>query len=399
MSQEPELEIRVLRNLSDISQKEWQGILPKDAGPFLQYPFLYLLEETGCVCAETGWKPAHLALYAKGGNELLGVMPLYLKTHSYGEYVFDWSWAEAYTQQGLSYYPKALSAIPFTPATGSRLLAHSSAHQAALVNGLLQLLTQLKLSSAHVLFPHIEDANWLRDSGFMQRDSVQFHWHNHNYANFDTFLATLTMKRRKNIKRERKQVHDAGITFRHIPGSQISEDEVLMFYRCYANTYRTHYSTPYLNQLFFQKWVEAMSDSLHFIMAIRDGQAIASVLLVIDQDGQKAYGRYWGCLEQHPCLHFETAFYQAIEFCIQEGIQVLEGGAQGEHKMARGFMPCTVSSYHYLVDQRFADAVDRFLERERMGIGQYLDELAEHSPLRQSSHGLEFGKNTKNALK
>ena len=240
MSQEPELEIRVLRNLSDISQKEWQGILPKDAGPFLQYPFLYLLEETGCVCAETGWKPAHLALYAKGGNELLGVMPLYLKTHSYGEYVFDWSWAEAYTQQGLSYYPKALSAIPFTPATGSRLLAHSSAHQAALVNGLLQLLTQLKLSSAHVLFPHIEDANWLRDSGFMQRDSVQFHWHNHNYANFDTFLATLTMKRRKNIKRERKQVHDAGITFRHIPGSQISEDEVLMFYRCYANTYRTH---------------------------------------------------------------------------------------------------------------------------------------------------------------
>jgi predicted N-acyltransferase len=172
-----------------------------------------------------------------------------------------------------------------------------------------------------------------------------------------------------------------------------------MFYRCYANTYQTHYSTPYLNQLFFQKWVQAMPDSLHFIMAIRDGQTIASALLVIDRDGHKAYGRYWGCLEQHPCLHFETAFYQAIEFCIKEHIQLLEGGAQGEHKMARGFMPSTVSSYHYLVDQRFADAVGRFLERERMGIGQYLDELAEHSPLRQSSHGLELGKNNENALK
>jgi predicted N-acyltransferase len=233
----------------------------------------------------------------------------------------------------------------------------------------------------------------------MRRESVQFHWHNQNYADFDQFLATLTMKRRKNIKRERKQVHDAGITFRHIPGSQISGDEVLMFYRCYANTYQTHYSTPYLNQLFFQKWVQAMPDSLHFIMAIRDGQTIASALLVIDRDGHKAYGRYWGCLEQHPCLHFETAFYQAIEFCIKEHIQLLEGGAQGEHKMARGFMPSTVSSYHYLVDQRFADAVGRFLERERMGIGQYLDELAEHSPLRQSSHGLELGKNNENALK
>lgn len=399
MSQVPELEIRVIRSLSSIAPSDWQRVLPKDAGPFLHYSFLSLLEETGCVCAETGWEPAHLALYAKGGNELLGAMPLYLKTHSYGEYVFDWSWAEAYAQQGLSYYPKALSAIPFTPATGSRLLARTANYQAALVSGLVQLLTQLKLSSAHVLFPQTEDARLLTEIGFMRRESVQFHWHNQNYADFDQFLATLTMKRRKNIKRERKQVHDAGITFRHIPGSQVSEDEVLMFYRCYANTYQTHYSTPYLNQLFFQKWVQAMPDSLHFIMAIRDGQTIASALLVIDRDGHKAYGRYWGCLEQHPCLHFETAFYQAIEFCIKEHIQLLEGGAQGEHKMARGFMPCTVSSYHYLVDQRFADAVGRFLERERMGICQYLDELAEHSPLRQGSHGLELGKNNENALK
>lgn len=399
MSKPPELEIRVIRSLQAISPTAWQQILPDHSGPFLQHAFLSLLEESGCVTPDTGWEPAHLGLYAKSSDVLLGIMPLYLKTHSYGEYVFDWSWAEAYTQNGLAYYPKALSAIPFTPATGQRLLAGTLEHQRALMNGLMQLLKQFNLSSAHVLFPEEEDSGLLAQVGFMRRESVQFHWHNHSYSDFDQFLAGLNMKRRKNIKRERKQVHDAGITFRHIPGSEIGEEDVLFFYRCYANTYRAHHSTPYLNQLFFQKWVKAMPDVLHLIIAQRDDQPIASALLVLDLDHQKAYGRYWGALEHHPCLHFETAFYQAIEYCIKEKIKVLEGGAQGEHKMARGFMPSTVCSYHYLTDQRFADAVGRFLEREQMGIGQYLDELAEHSPLRQDRHALELGENTENALK
>lgn len=398
MSQDPDLEIRVIHALSSIPAYEWNRILPGDAGPFLQHSFLMLLEQTACVCANTGWEPAHLALYSKD-DRLLGVTPLYLKTHSYGEYVFDWAWAEAYSQNGLAYYPKALSAIPFTPASGSRLLAQSVIHRQLLVQALLQFLDQLQLSSAHVLFPRAEDANLLSELGFMRRDSVQFHWHNRDYSNFDQFLASLTMKRRKNIRRERKQVHDAGITFRHIPGTEMSEEDILFFYRCYSNTYQAHYSTPYLNQLFFQQWAKAMPGSLHLIVAVRDEQPIASALLVVDQANQKAYGRYWGCLEQHPCLHFETAFYQAIEYCIASGIRVLEGGAQGEHKMARGFMPTTVSSYHYLRDHRFADAVKRFLERERMGIGQYLDELAEHSPLRQETYALELGENTQNALK
>jgi predicted N-acyltransferase len=392
-------EVRVLSQVTDVSQEAWASILPSYAGPFMQHSFLSLLEKTGCVSAETGWKPSHLALYEAGGETLLGALPLYLKTHSYGEYVFDWSWAEAYAQAGLPYFPKALSAIPFTPVTSSRLLARLPEHQEALITGLKQLVQELSLSSAHILFPIEGDAKLLSEAGFLNRESVQFHWHNNAYIDFESFLSTLTMKRRKNIKRERKQVQSTGITFEHLPGESLTEENILFFYRCYRNTYQNHYSTPYLNQLFFQEWAQQMPRNLHLIVAKRDGQAIASALLIVDHDQSKAYGRYWGCLEQHPCLHFETAFYQAIEYCIRERIQTLEGGAQGEHKMARGFMPTTVSSYHYLSDPRFQAAVARFLERERQGVGQYLDELAEHSPVRQGSYQSSFGRNELDALK
>ena len=392
-------EVRVLNQISDVPQAAWTSILPPSAGPFMQYSFLSLLEKTGCVSAETGWKPSHLALYDADGHTLLGALPLYLKTHSYGEYVFDWSWAEAYTQAGLPYFPKALGAIPFTPVTSSRLLARSTEHQEALIAGLKQLVGELSLSSAHILFPVEEEANLLGNAGFLKRESVQFHWHNQGYSDFEAFLSTLTMKRRKNIKRERKQVQGAGITFEHLPGELLTEEDVLFFYRCYRNTYQNHYSSPYLNQLFFQEWAQQMPNHLHLIVAKREGQAIACALLVIDRELSKAYGRYWGCVEQHPCLHFETAFYQAIDYCIREGIQTLEGGAQGEHKMARGFIPTSVSSYHHLSDPRFAAAVARFLARERQGIGQYLDELAEHSPLRQDSDSSSLGRIELDALK
>ncbi len=392
-------EVRVLNQILDVPRHAWDSILPPSAGPFMQHAFLSLLEKTGCVSEETGWKPSHLALYEAGKDKLLGALPLYLKSHSYGEYVFDWSWAEAYTQAGQPYFPKALSAIPFTPVASSRLLARSTEHQEALIAGLKQLVSELDLSSAHLLFPVEEEANLLSNAGFLKRESVQFHWHNHGYSDFESFLSTLTMKRRKNIKRERKQVQSAGIIFEHLPGELVTEEDVLFFYRCYRNTYQNHYSTPYLNQLFFQEWVQQMPQNLHLIVAKREGQAIASALLVIDRELSKAYGRYWGCVEQHPCLHFETAFYQAIEYCIRDGIKTLEGGAQGEHKMARGFMPTSVSSYHHLSDPRFAAAVARFLERERQGIGLYLDELAEHSPLRQDSDSSSLGRIELDALK
>lgn len=399
MSKQAKYEVRILNSISAITESAWNAILPKEAGPFLQYSFLSLLEKTGCVSIETGWQPSHLALYESGRSELLGILPLYLKTHSYGEYVFDWSWAQAYTQTGLPYFPKALSAIPFTPVACARLLSTSPEHKAALVSGLQQIIKECNLSSGHVLFPNEEDATIFTQANFLKRESVQFHWHNQGYRDFDSFLQTLNMKRRKNIKRERKQTQDSGIYFQHIPGHAMREEDVLFFYRCYTNTYRAHHSTPYLNQLFFQEWVQRLPDSLHFIVALRGAETIASALLVIDRNQQKAYGRYWGCLEHHPCLHFETAFYQAIDFCIAEGIQTFEGGAQGEHKMARGFMPTTVCSYHYLSDPRFHDAVARFLERERLGIGQYLDELAEHNPLKQAKDLMQFSKTSLNALK
>lgn len=227
MSQQSNLEIRVVKSITAISENDWNRILPKDAGPFLQHAFLALLEETGCVSIDTGWEPSHLALYSTTDDELLGVMPLYLKTHSYGEYVFDWSWAEAYAMNGLNYYPKALSAIPFTPATGSRLLASSKEHQEYLINGLLQFLTQFNISSAHVLFPSSIDTQLLEQSKFLRREAIQFHWQNQQFDDFDQFLATLTMKRRKNIKRERQQVRDAGITFLQVPGEQMTEEQVL----------------------------------------------------------------------------------------------------------------------------------------------------------------------------
>jgi len=315
-------------------------------------------------------------------------MPLYLKRHSYGEYVFDWAWAEAYSQHGLQYYPKALCAIPFTPVQGGRLLAHSDEARAALVNGLKQLVMQNQLSSAHVLFPLKTGLDALVHQGFLLRKAVQFHWHNQEFINFEGFLNSLNMKKRKNIRRERRIVTESGITFSHLSGSAATIDDWHFFYRCYANTYFEHHSTPYLNEDFFMQWAKRMPENLHLIIAKRNQQAIAASLLVVDRKApiSTAYGRYWGCLESIPCLHFETAYYQAIEFCIKEKIQLFEGGAQGQHKMARGFLPTTVQSAHWLADERFLSAVDRFLERERQGIDQYIDELAEHSPLRQNEN-------------
>jgi predicted N-acyltransferase len=315
-------------------------------------------------------------------------MPLYLKRHSYGEFVFDWSWAQAYEQQGLNYYPKVLCAIPFTPVQGSRILcrADSSATeiQKVLITGLKSLLTDNDLSSAHILFPMPNEVAHLKEQGFLLRDSVQFHWHNQDFQNFEQFLSVLTMKRRKNIRREREQVEKEAITFRHVPGKDSSDLDWEFFFECYQNTYLEHHSSPYLSESFFKLWVKQMPENLHLILAERNGISIAASLLVVDQQSSKVYGRYWGALERIPYLHFETAYYQAIEYCIKEGIQTFEGGAQGEHKMARGFLPTTLQSAHFIKDPRFAKAIGHFLDREHQGIGAYVDELAEHSPLKST---------------
>jgi len=378
--------LEIIESLSEVSAADWNALLTPDASPFLRHEFLSTLEETVCVSGNTGWQVAHLALYRS--EQLIGAMPLYLKQHSYGEFVFDWSWAQAYEQQGMQYYPKALCAIPFTPVQGSRIL-FSPAEDAAqiqrqLIAGLKILVVQNHLSSAHILFPLGEQTQAMVDQGFMLRDSVQFHWHNQNFINFEQFLAALTMKRRKNIRQERDKVNREGISFRHVPGELTNDEDWAFFYRCYENTYVEHHSSPYLNQDFFRLIGKRMPENLHLILAQRGDLPIAASLLFVDRTISKAYGRYWGALEHVPCLHFETAYYQAIEYCIDQQIETFEGGAQGEHKMARGFLPTTIQSAHYIADPQFSKAVKHFLEREQKGIGAYVDELAEHSPLKSS---------------
>ncbi|MBU3636349.1 GNAT family N-acetyltransferase [Polynucleobacter sp. es-MAR-4] len=381
------IQLRVIQSLSEITEADWNALLPPDAGPFLKHAFLNALELTGCVGGNTGWQVAHL-LVEDSNSRLLGAMPLYLKQHSYGEFVFDWAWAQAYEQNGMAYYPKALSAIPFTPVRGPRILMSSNADKSAIqkiiVSGLKTLVIQNALSSAHVLFPGMDEQDELKKQGFMLRDSVQFHWHNNGYQNFEQFLADLTMKRRKNIRRERASVENHQITYRHILGSITTPDDWAFFYRCYENTYIEHRSSPYLTEECIQLLGVTMPENLHLIIAEQDGKPIASSLLVVDQQAKKAYGRYWGAIEHIPCLHFELAYYQAIEYCIKEGIEIFEGGAQGEHKMARGFLPTTLQSAHWIQDTVFANAVKRFLEREHEGMAAYVDELEQHIPLKSS---------------
>lgn len=315
-------------------------------------------------------------------------MPLYLKQHSYGEFVFDWAWAEAYQQNNMPYYPKALCAIPFTPVRGSRLLAVPDQNiaeiQSTLISTLKTLVSQNGLSSAHILFPEEMELVELKQQGFMLRDSVQFHWHNRSYQDFDQFLADLTMKRRKNIRRERAEVAQNNIEYRHLGGNLATPQDWTFFYRCYENTYLEHHSSPYLTEEFFQLLATRMPDNLHLIIANQAGRPIAASLLVVDRLSSKAYGRYWGAIEYLPCLHFELSYYQAIEFCIEDGIQLFEGGAQGEHKMARGFLPTTIQSAHWIEDEAFSGAVKRFLDREHQGMAAYVDELEQHLPLKST---------------
>ncbi len=375
---------RIVSSLSEVGQPAWDALvaMQADANPFLSFSFLHALHESGSASVESGWQPQYLTLWqdTELTTELTAALPLYAKFHSYGEYVFDWAWADAYQRNGLDYYPKLLSAIPFTPVTGDRLLARDEAARAALVTALQELQKNNNLSSTHILYPPQQQAQLLEDAGFLLRSGVQFHWQNAGYADFAQFLSTLEQKKRKNIRAERRKVADAGIRFRQVRGTDANEADWHFFKRCYDHTYRAHHSTPYLNLDFFLRIAQTMPENLLLVVAERDGKPIASSLLVYDQHA--LYGRYWGALEQHDCLHFETAYYQPLEFCIAEGIPYFEGGAQGEHKMARGFLPQQTWSAHWLAHPSFADAIERFLEREGEGISSYIDELNERNPFK-----------------
>lgn len=371
---------RIVTSLAEIGQTAWDALAFRQphANPFLSFAFLHALHESGSASGATGWQPHYLTLWQD--DTLHAALPLYLKSHSYGEYVFDWAWADAYRRNGLPYYPKLLSAIPFTPVAGPRLLASDATARDALVDALCELQEESGLSSTHILLPTEGEALRLREAGFILRSSVQFHWINRGYRDFEDFLDALERKKRKNIRAERRRVQEAGVTFRLVPGSEAGEAEWRFFKRCYDNTYASHYSTPYLNLDFFLRIGRQMPQNLLLVIAERDGRSIASSLLVHDK--HVLYGRYWGALEHLPCLHFETAYYQPLAFCIAHCIERFEGGAQGEHKMARGFLPHTLHSAHWLAHPGFAGAIREFTEREGHGIDAYLNELDERNPFR-----------------
>ena len=367
--------IEVLDSLAGVEPQAWNALA--GGHPFLRHEFLHALHETGCASPRSGWAPQYLTL--RQGASLVGAMPLYLKSHSYGEYVFDWAWADAYHRHGLEYYPKLLSAIPFSPVTAPRLLAQDSATRALLIGAALQLAREA--SSLHVLFPPEPEAHEMEAAGMMLRRSVQFHWENRGYGSFDAFLAELASAKRKKIRQERRKVREAGVRFQRLVGAEIREEHWAFFTRCYSNTYRAHRSTPYLNLAFFRRLGETLPEHVLLVLAELDGKPIAGALNIFSPSA--LYGRYWGALGHVPMLHFETCYYQALEFCIERGIALFEGGAQGEHKLARGFMPVQTWSAHWLKHPQFAAAVEKFLARESAGIESYVDELNERSPFRR----------------
>lgn len=381
---------RVSDRLADIGMSRWDDLLARqpEPSPFLKAAYLDALQASGSAEPDTGWTPQYLSLWR--GDELVAACPLYLKTHSYGEYVFDWSWAQAHEQHGIRYYPKGLVAVPFTPVPGPRLLARDDAARAALVRALVAQVRDWRLSSLHLLFLTPQDVAACEDAGLMLRHTVQFHWQNQGpdgqpWADFDQFLGSLQQEKRKKIRQERRKVFEAGVTFRQAEGAAISAADWDFFHRCYQQTYYEHGNAPYLQPGFFDRMQHDMAANWLLFIAERGGQPIASSLIGIDRSQGVAYGRYWGALERVDCLHFEACYYQPLEWCMAQGFRRFEGGAQGEHKMARALLPVRTTSAHWLAHPAFADAVDRFLDREGQGIDQYLDHLQARSPLRREA--------------
>ena len=412
--------IRVHQDPCALDGAAWNALLDRQSRPtpFMRWEYLAALHASGSAIARTGWSPRFVTVERAG--QLVAAAPAYLKSHSYGEYVFDWAWASAYEQHGVPYYPKAVIAVPFTPVPGSRLLARDAATRALLVQAVCQWCEQENVSSVHVLFASDDDVQTSVQQDLMLRHTVQFHWKNEpptlvaaqgeaakdgqtpRYRDFDHFLASLSQDKRKKIRQERRRVSDAGVTFRWSRGTDISEADWDFFYRCYERTYLEHGNPPYLTRDFFARMAAHMPEAWLLFVGERDGRPIASSLIAIgayessatvpdDSDsgsepgtGLVAYGRYWGALERVDCLHFEACYYQPLRWCIAHGAVRFEGGAQGEHKMARALLPVQATSAHWLEHPTFAEAVQRFLEREGAGVENYLESLHQRLPFKQA---------------
>jgi uncharacterized protein len=370
------VEVEVRDSLDGIDRARWDQLA--GGHPLVSYGFFQALHESGCASVRTGWQPVFLILMRAG--RLAGAMPLYLKGHSRGEYVFDYAWADAFERNGLAYYPKLLSAIPFTPVTGPRLLAEHDADKQVLAKAAIALCQKARVSSLHILFPAEGDLKVLREVGFMVREGIQFHWQNAGYDTFDAFLAHLTRDKRRKMNQDSRKVADAGVTFTWLRGGEIGPEDLAFFYECYVNTYRNHYSSPYLTLAAFSRIAAELPGALVMILAWRNGARVAAALNVVG--GDTMYGRYWGAMEFIGSLHFEICYTQAIAYCIAHRLAFFEGGAQGAHKMSRGLLPTATFSAHWVTDRRFADAIGNFLLAETEGIERALDDLEDHTPFK-----------------
>ena len=376
--------IRTLQSITEVSEADWNACLASDH-PFVTHQFLKALEDSGSVSANSGWMPYHLALELNG--EIKGVAPMYVKGHSQGEYVFDHSWAHAYERAGGKYYPKLQLSVPFSPVTGPRLLVPKGPdremHQQLLLQGAKQVATELNLSSVHATFLQPEERMLMEADGLLIRTGEQFHWVNETYENFDDFLAQLSSRKRKAIRKERKGATENDLTFEEITGDAITEEHWDAFFHFYIDTGNRKWGTPYLNREFFSLLGEAMPESVVLFMVKRAGRYIAGALNLKSSDC--LYGRYWGCIEDHRFLHFETCYYRAIDYAIQHGINRVEAGAQGPHKLARGYLPTETYSAHWLRDPGFHDAVADYLQAETRQVSAEIEYLSGHSPFRNDS--------------
>lgn len=371
----------LLNQISDISETQWDALLPEGTHPFLSWKFLNALEESGCVSAQTGWQPLHLWLEDEKGN-MIGAAPLYGKSHSQGEYVFDHGWANALERAGLNYYPKLQCAVPFTPVTSPRLLAKTPAHKKILANALQQVTHQQGFSGIHATFLRDDDRTAFDSSDYLLRQDRQFHFINRSYQDFDDFLKSLASRKRKNIRKERRAAQD-GLIIKRLTGDDIKPHHWDVFYQCYMDTSARKWGRPYLNREFFARIHDIMRDNILLIMAWEDEQPIASALNFIGSDA--LYGRNWGSLAHKPFLHFELCYYQAIEAGIELGLPKVEAGAQGEHKLARGYEPVMTTSAHYLAHPGLHAAIEDFLTRERLAVDHEINILAKHTPFRKDT--------------
>ena len=373
------MRVQVHKSIDDIPATDWDRLAGDD--PFLRHAFLAALEHSGSADGKSGWQPLHLSCRDAAGA-LVGALPLYLKSHSYGEFVFDWAWADAYQRHGLSYYPKLVAAVPFSPVPGTRLLLGAGMDQektaAALLDALQILAKELKVSSVHCLFPQETELSLWNNAGYLTRHDCQFHWHDRDYRDFEHFLASFTADKRKKVHRERRRIAEAGIVMRWLSVPELDGRLMDALYRFYTATYLKRGRTPYLKRSFFEELRETLPGALVVNFAFLNDEPVAAAICL--RGGDTLYGRHWGSEHDYHSLHFEACYYQGIEYCLREGLKHFNPGTQGEHKISRGFEPTYTYSCHWLARPEFRAAIDEYLRREQHQIAAYLRETGEHLP-------------------